>query len=83
MIRLPGICNFDSTTTVLAHFRMVEIPYDGHKPPDLIGSWSCSACHNEADRRTTKLEKDFVRMAFLEGVIRTQAELIKMGLVKW
>lgn len=83
MIRIPGVCNFDAATTVLAHFRMVEIRYDDGKPPDLIGAWACSNCHDAVDRRRyMDLDFDFVRLAHLEGMARTQAKLIEQGMVK-
>lgn len=82
-VRLPGICTFNSETTVLAHIRMSGITGAGQKAPDLLGAWACDLCHAEADRRTRKLETDYVIRCFLEGVIRTQYELVKEGIVKW
>jgi hypothetical protein len=82
-VRLPGVCNFNSETTVLAHLRMAGITGAGQKAPDLLGAHACSACHAEIDRQTRVLEQDFVRLAFLEGVMRTQQELIGERLVKW
>lgn len=82
MVRLPGVCNFNPETTVLAHFRMAGLCGTGIKPPSLIAAWSCSSCHDEIDRRTRLLEGEFVHTAFLEGVIRTQYELIRKGVIK-
>ena len=82
MIRLPDICNGDPETTVLCHFRMVGISGMGLKSPDLLGAWGCSNCHDAVDRRRYKdLDFDYVRLAHLEGVIRTQAQLIEDGVV--
>ena len=79
-IRLPGICNHDRATTILAHFRMVGISGLGLKSPDLIAAHACSSCHDAADRRShTELELDYVRLAHLEGMARTLAWLIKNG----
>lgn len=78
MIRLPG-CNFDPQTTVLCHYRMSGVSGMGLKSPDLLASWGCSACHAFVD---THSDVD-TKYAFLQGVIRTQAELIRRGLVKW
>lgn len=72
-IRLPGICNFNPETTSLAHYRMSGLSGMGLKPDDEIAAWACSACHDEADRRTRKLEKDYVRLCHAEAVFRTQA----------
>ena len=72
MVRLPGICNGNPETTVLAHYRLSGTCGAGMKPDDQQGAWACSACHDEVDRRTRKLENDFVRLAHAEGVLRTQ-----------
>ncbi len=83
-VRLPGVCNFNSETVVLAHLRMAGVTGAGQKAPDLLGAHACSACHDAVDRRAHKdLEYDFVRQAHLEGCIRTQALLASEGLIKW
>lgn len=81
-VRLVGICNFDPATTVLAHVRLAGLTGLGMKASDLHGSWCCSACHDEIDRRTTKVDRDVALMALYEGVLRTQAQLIKHGIIK-
>ncbi|EFX92609.1 hypothetical protein HMPREF0027_0330 [Actinobacillus ureae ATCC 25976] len=78
-VRLPGICNGNSETVVLAHYRMAGLSGVGMKPDDLFGAWCCSSCHDECDRRTRKLEMDYVRLAHAEGVMRTQDVLRKEG----
>jgi hypothetical protein len=52
------------------------------KPDDLIGAWACSDCHAEIDRRTHNLDNKDARLYHLEGVIRTQAILLKEGKIK-
>jgi len=82
MVRLPNICNFNNETTVLAHYRLAGISGMGIKSDDLIGAWACSACHDAIDRRAnTDLDRDYVRLAHLEGVVRTIVTLRKEGLV--
>jgi hypothetical protein len=83
MVRLPGICNFNNETVVLAHIRLAGISGMGMKSPDLIGAWACSACHDELDGRTHKsgLSHDELRLAHFEGMARTIAQLEKEGLV--
>ncbi|OBX05744.1 phage protein [Gallibacterium genomosp. 3] len=78
-VRLPGICNHNPETVVLAHFRMAGINGVGMKPDDMFGAWACSSCHDEIDRRTRKMDYEFVRLAHAEGVIRTQAILKSEG----
>jgi hypothetical protein len=83
-VRLPGICNRDPSTVVLAHFRMIGISGIGRKSHDALGAYACSACHDAVDRRAhMDLDRDYVRLAHLEGVIRTQASLIEEGVLKW
>ncbi len=48
----PGVCNGNSETSVLAHIRLAGLCGTGIKPPDLIATIACSACHDEIDRRT-------------------------------
>ena len=81
-VRLPGICNGNSETVVLAHYRMAGLCGVGMKPNDLFGAWACSACHDEIDRRTRRTDASEAHMAHLEGVIRTQAALIAEGKLK-
>jgi len=76
-VRIPGICNFDPATTVLAHYRLAGTCGMGLKPHDLLGAWACSSCHDEIDRRTRNIPADEAQLAHLQGVIRTLAELIK------
>jgi len=83
MVRLEGVCNHNSETVVLAHIRIAGVSGMGLKSPDLIGAWACSACHDAIDRRAhTDLDRDHVRLAHLEGMARTIAQLVKEGLVK-
>jgi hypothetical protein len=82
MVRLPGICNHNSATTVLAHIRLSGVSGIGLKADDLLGAWACSACHDAIDRRfRTDLDRDYVRLAHLEGMVRTIAQLRKEGLI--
>jgi hypothetical protein len=54
----------------------------GLKSHDLIGAWTCSACHDAIDRRAhLELDRDQVKLAHLEGMVRTLAQLAKEGLI--
>ena len=82
MVRLPGICNHNPETTVLAHVRLAGVSGMGIKADDLLGAWACSACHDAIDRRSNMdLDRDYVRLAHLEGMVRTIAKLKQEGLV--
>ena len=82
-VRLESVCNCNPETTVLAHFRMIDISGAGMKSSDLLGAWACSACHDAIDRRAhMDLDRDFVQLAHLKGVMRTQAQLLKRGVLR-
>jgi hypothetical protein len=83
MVRLPGICNWNPETTVLAHVRMAGLTGTGLKAPDLLAAFACSACHDEVDRRTRLLDYETVKVAFYEAIVRTQSKLIAEGVVTW
>ena len=72
MIRVPGVCNRNPETTVLAHYRMAGICGTGSKPPDSLGAWSCSACHDAVDGRVRSTwSRCELRLMHAEGVFRT------------
>ncbi|EJT82977.1 hypothetical protein PPS11_41385 [Pseudomonas putida S11] len=68
-------------TTVLAHYRMAGTCGVGYKPNDLQGAWACSACHDVCDGRRSNIGRDEARQYHAEGVMRTQALLLREGLV--
>lgn len=83
MVRIPGVCNFNSETVVLAHIRIAGVSGMGMKSPDLCGAWACSACHDEIDGRTHKsgMTRDELRLAHYDGMVRTICQLDKEGLI--
>lgn len=79
-IRIPGICNFNPETTVLAHYRLAGTCGGGMKPNDEQGAWGCSTCHDACDGRTkTEYSREELRLFHAEGVFRTQAILRREG----
>ncbi|MBU0703813.1 MAG: DUF1364 domain-containing protein [Chloroflexi bacterium] len=78
-VRLPGICNGNPETVVLAHLNGAGM---GRKHHDLHGAWCCSSCHDEIDRRTRIMDAEAARLAHLEGVIRTQIVLLSEGKIR-
>jgi hypothetical protein len=79
MVRLPGVCDGNAETVVLAHFRLIGISGMGMKSPDAIGAWCCGKCHAYVDTH-----KDAeTQLAFAHGVFRTQNELIRLGQLEW
>lgn len=79
MIREPGVCNGDPTTTVLAHLNGGGM---GMKHSDLHGAWACSACHDWVDQRSGGPSGDR-KLRLLEAIIRTQQQLIKSEIISW
>ena len=75
LIRLPGVCNRDSATTVLCHFRMAGLSGYAVKPHDIFAAWGCSSCHAYVDSHHDAL----TQLAFAQAVFRTQQKLIDMG----
>jgi len=80
-VRIPGICNFNPETTILAHLNGGGM---GMKNPDYQGAYCCSNCHDAIDLRRYKARYcyDTLKLFHLEGVIRTQEILRKKGLIK-
>lgn len=79
-MRLPGVCNFNPETTVLAHVGKGSGM--GQKCDDIHATFACSACHMEVDRVTHILEKGFVDQCAYEGMVRTQSVWLEMGLLE-
>lgn len=81
-VRIPGVCNGNPETTVLAHIRIAGLCGTGIKPPDLIAAIACSSCHDEIDRRTRLVDAEYAKECALEGMARTQVIWMKEGLIK-
>lgn len=81
-VRIPGICNFDETTTILAHKNGAGM---GLKSNDAHAAFCCSACHDEIDclqgNRKSEFTDDQILIMFYEGIFRTQLLLIALGLI--
>jgi len=76
MIRVPNVCNGNPETTVLCHLRMAGISGMGLKANDWLGAWGCSDCHRWVD--THGIDG---RTALLEGMARTQDQILRGGLI--
>ena len=74
MVRIPGICNGNPETTVLAHYRLAGYCGTGIKPDDdVFGAWACSNCHDLIDgRMRCAMTHAELRLAHAEGILRTQ-----------
>ena len=78
LVRIPGVCNRNPETVVLAHLGGGGMAL---KKRDIHGAFCCSACHDEIDRRTRKTDKDYAELAHRQGVERTQDYWLSIGLV--
>ncbi|MCO7055054.1 DUF1364 domain-containing protein [Pseudomonas juntendi] len=68
-VRIPGICNGNPETTVLAHYRMAGT------------CGACSTCHDVCDGRSKAIDRETARRYHAEGVMRTQAILLAEAVV--
>ena len=73
MCRFVGICNWDESTTVLAHIRRANIAGMGQKPPDTCAVWACSACHDAIDSRTRNHSLGEIEGDLLDALLRQHA----------
>jgi hypothetical protein len=77
-VRIPGVCNHDKGTTVLAH-----VNFGGHgmgtKESDLSACFACSNCHDAIDGRVPWSRNESLIFA---AVMRTQHKWIELGLLE-
>lgn len=78
-VRLPGVCNFNNETTILAHLNGAGM---GLKHSDIHGAYCCSDCHDVLDgRRRFNCTPETLELWHLQGMVRTQKILIEKGLI--
>jgi len=83
-IRVPGICDGNPETTVLAHYRLSGLSGMGIKAPDWAGAYSCARCHSMVDSgRSANFTRAELKQMHLEGVLRTLAMLEHDGVKLW
>ncbi|QQE90463.1 nuclease domain-containing protein [Azotobacter chroococcum] len=77
-VRLPGICNWNPETTVLAHLPCGQKGI-GLKGFDTVAVYACSSCHDAIDGRSAG-EIDWRDM--FRAVAETHQVLIRAGILK-
>lgn len=79
-VRIPGYCNYDKSTVVLAHLNGGGM---GTKKSDLFAAFACSSCHDVLDWRVKARQytMDEIELMHREGVERTQQHWLDVGLV--
>ena len=80
------VCNYDNTTTVLAHLPD-ESHGMGQKADDISAAFCCSACHDVIDRREFYDFEDIAdgnsrEWYMRRAMVRTWRKLIEMGVIK-
>lgn len=85
-IRLPMVCNYDTSTTVLCHSNLLEDGKGmGLKAPDTRAAYGCSACHDVIDGRRPRpdgLGYELMIALFQEAIAQTNRILVRKGLLK-
>ncbi|MCE0850532.1 DUF1364 domain-containing protein [Pseudomonas asiatica] len=76
-VRIPGTCNFNPETTVLAHLPCGQKGM-GMKGFDTVAVYACSACHDVLDGRG-KGEVDWSDMP--RAIAETHEALIRAGIL--
>ena len=80
-VRIAGVCNFDDSTTVLAHLNGAGM---GIKSLDIHGAFSCSSCHFWLDGGYAgDASRDYRDLCHYQGIIRTQRIWVQMGLLEF
>jgi len=79
-VRIPSVCNWDSTTVVHAHLNGGGGAMKHH---DIHGAFACSACHAWLDGGYVKTaSRDERDLAHLQAMQRTQLILLDLGLIQ-
>jgi hypothetical protein len=85
-IRLPMVCNYDISTTVLCHSNeLADGKGMGLKAPDEYAAYGCSACHDVVDGRAPRpegLSYELMMSCFKAGIEQTRRILKRKGLLK-
>ena len=70
-VRIPGMCNRNPETTILAH---INGGGTGTKTSDLFGAFCCSSCHDIVDGKVRQdaFSRDEIDLMHRQGVQRTQ-----------
>lgn len=80
-LRLPGICEGDSATTVLAHPPVANGGMS-IKGSDLDGAFACARCHDVLDKRqSSRLSLGEIYECWIRGAQETRAIWVQQGLV--
>ena len=81
-LNIVGVCNYDNSTTVLAHFPD-ETKGIGKKSDEISSGFSCSCCHDVIDSRRPwpPEEKPFFDWYLRRSQTRTIRRAIELGIL--
>lgn len=84
-VRLAGICNGRTDTTVWSHWPGLDADRGmGLKSVDLAGAYACASCHDAVDGRTHTgpgHDRAAIVLAWMLGHLRSLVTLARKGLV--
>lgn len=84
-VRIAGVCNHDPATTVWSHAPFAAAGKGGAlKGLDVLGCYSCAACHNVVDGRAPRpagLSREQALLDWFFGMARSIVRLRQKGLV--
>ena len=77
LVRIPGVCNGNPDTVVLAHIGGAGM---GIKSHDIHGAFCCSSCHDQLDGRVKSVYgRPQLLLMHFEGIKRTQDYWLSTG----
>jgi len=81
--RIPGVCNYDQSTSVWCHSNeYCDGKGKGIKARDEEGAYGCSSCHAFYDGGYVgKMSRDEVRLIFNAARIESRSHLEMAGLI--
>ncbi|MDO6718832.1 DUF1364 family protein [Psychrosphaera sp. 1_MG-2023] len=80
-IRIPGVCNYDTDTTVLAHVG--KNSGMGMKAHDIESAHGCSDCHGVLDGQIqSRFSNQELRLFGYEAAERTRAIFLELDLLR-
>ena len=84
-VRLIGICNGRTDTTVWSHWPGLDADRGmGLKSVDVAGAYTCAACHDAVDGRTHMgpgYDRGAIAMGWMLGHLRSLVTLERKGLL--
>jgi len=79
-LHIVGVCNYDPSTTVLAHLPD-ETKGMAKKADDISACFACSACHDAIDGRVKSEIDEYKDFYYRRAMVRTWRKLIEMGVI--